>query len=82
MTYDLTPVTDVRCPVCGSSSGNRLYRVTSAEAAQHFCRAEVDRDDYESTRKEIERLWGRDHAQVVKCDECGFCAESKRSRPR
>jgi 2-polyprenyl-3-methyl-5-hydroxy-6-metoxy-1,4-benzoquinol methylase len=76
MKYDLTLVTDGSCPVCASGTGKQLYQVTSSQAAQHFARAELDREEHAQFQQEIESLWGRERARLVQCDHCGFCYAS------
>ena len=73
---DRSKTSEQICPVCHSSIARKLWRVDSAQSAQHFVLREVDPERFEALASHIALLWGRDTCDVVKCENCGFCYSS------
>lgn len=65
--------TKAGCPICGEQQGNRLYRVSSSEAASHFVPETKDTRGYQKLKTHIESLWHGEFCEVIRCCECQFC---------
>lgn len=60
------------CPICNSDSANKLWEVSSHNAAQHFVLYEAQRDRHNSLVKAIEKLWQGAKCNVLRCSICDF----------
>ncbi|MET0448153.1 MAG: class I SAM-dependent methyltransferase [Aeromicrobium sp.] len=69
----MPPTSDVTaaCPVCGSTRLSTTGRVTSQDAALHFC-AREDAHRFAQLCDSIETLWGRTAADLHMCGDCHF----------
>src|SRR3990172_7359343 len=72
MKYELVPVR-TRCPICEQQEGERLYSVSSSEAASHFISEAKNPGRYQRLKEHIERLWNCESCDIVQCCDCGFC---------
>ena len=61
------------CPVCSAACADPpLFRYTAEQAAAHFCPPVREPDRNARLRRCVERLWGGNDCEVLKCRECGF----------
>ena len=58
------------CPLCGSGSGSRLFRLKAGRAARLLI--PDDREQQEAIAGEIGRLWEQDHCSFYRCRDCGY----------
>jgi len=63
---------DVACPVCISGDVRQTIRLTSAEAARNCLHPRREQARYETLRRHIAALWGRDHCYICRCGNCDF----------
>lgn len=71
MAYLLTPV-EGNCPICSSQKGELLHTITSAFASQYYALEELDPERKGKIKSEIERLWGGEECDIVRCKSCQF----------
>ena len=61
------------CPACSAACADPpLFRYTAEQAAAHFCPPVREPDRNARLRRCVERLWGGDDCEVLRCRECGF----------
>lgn len=71
MAYNLSP-REGSCPVCGSTQAELLHSISSHFTAQYYALKELEPERNERIRGEIERLWGGESCEIVRCRDCGF----------
>ena len=71
MAYDLSP-REGDCPICGSDRAELLHTISSRFTAQYYALREREPERNERIRAEIERLWGGETCEIVRCRDCGF----------
>lgn len=75
MKYENTKV-DCNCPVCGNTTGLKLWETDSYDSAQHFLLKEADIKSYSDLVKHIEQLWNQNSNIIIRCQNCGLCYSS------
>lgn len=71
-SYKQTPM-EINCPVCFAGASRLLWNTGSRQAAQHYILQEKYPERFTDLVAHIERLWGKNTCEVVRCDACGFC---------
>lgn len=59
------------CPVCGSTSPDVLFVVSSHQVARHFFRDE-HHPRYRRLADRVEALWHRPTCEFLRCSQCDF----------
>jgi 2-polyprenyl-3-methyl-5-hydroxy-6-metoxy-1,4-benzoquinol methylase len=73
MTFSLTNLLGVSCPVCGNACADApLNHYTVAEAAAHFCPPTRNHDRNQRLQVSIRKLWQAEECVVLRCETCGF----------
>jgi hypothetical protein len=72
MKYVNSPY-NAACPVCSNSQNKLLYKVSAAEAANHFLVTHgIDKGQAGNIEHKIAQLWKNGAAAVVLCNNCSF----------
>ena len=60
------------CPLCTCPEHTRLFRISADQSAQCWAPREQEPDRHRRLSAHIARLWGRDFADSLECNSCGF----------